>query len=60
MIIGILSSVLSGVLNGSFAAPMKKIVGWKWENTWFVYAVVAMLILPVVTAFISVPGLREV
>lgn len=57
MIIGILSSVFAGVLNGSFAAPMKKIVGWKWENTWFVYAIVAMLILPLSTAFVSVPRL---
>ena len=60
MIIGIVSSVFSGVLNGSFAAPMKKIVGWKWENTWFVYAVVAMLVFPIATAFVSVPGLFEI
>lgn len=60
MVIGIISSVFAGVLNGSFAAPMKKIVGWKWENTWFVYAVVAMLLLPLATAFVSVPGLGDV
>ena len=60
MLIGIISSVFAGVLNGSFAVPMKRIVGWKWENTWFVYAVVAMLVLPIATAFISVPGLGEI
>jgi len=60
MISGIISSVFAGVLNGSFAAPMKKIVGWKWENTWFVYALMAMFILPITTAFVSVPRLFEV
>ena len=60
MIIGLVSSVFSGVLNGSFALPMKKITNWEWENTWFVYALVAMLFLPIITAFISVPGLVDI
>jgi L-rhamnose-H+ transport protein len=57
LIIGLATSIVAGVLNGSFAAPMKKISNWEWENTWFIYALVALLILPVSTAFISVPGL---
>ena len=57
LIIGLARSIVAGILNGSFAAPMKKISNWEWENTWFIYALVALLILPVSTAFISVPGL---
>ena len=60
MIVGLISSILSGFLNGSFALPMKKIKKWEWENTWFVYALVAMLFLPIATAFISVPGLINI
>lgn len=60
LLIGLLSSTVAGVLNGSFAAPMKKISGWEWENTWFIYAIVALLILPFVTAYISVPGLYDI
>jgi len=57
LLIGLASSLVAGILNGSFAAPMKRISNWEWENTWFVYALVALLILPISAAFISVPGL---
>ena len=60
MIIGIISSIIAGTLNGSFAAPMKRITNWEWENTWLIYALVAMLFLPIATAFISVPGLLSI
>lgn len=57
LLIGLTTSIVAGVLNGSFAAPMKKISNWEWENTWFIYALVALLVLPITAAFISVPGL---
>lgn len=60
LLIGLLSSIFAGVLNGSFAAPMKNIFKWEWENTWFIYALLAFLILPAITAFISVPDLFDV
>jgi L-rhamnose-H+ transport protein len=60
MIIGIISSVIAGMFNGSFAVPTKRIIHWEWENTWFVYALIAMLILPIATAFISVPALFDI
>lgn len=60
LFIGLFSSIVAGILNGSFAAPMKKIKHWEWENTWFIYAVVALLLLPVVTGFMSVPNLMDV
>jgi len=33
MITGIFTSIIAGIFNGSFAAPMKKISNWEWENT---------------------------
>jgi L-rhamnose-H+ transport protein len=57
LITGLVSSIVAGVLNGSFAVPMKKISNWEWENIWFIYSLMALLVLPIVTAFISVPGL---
>ncbi len=35
-----------GLLNGSFAAPMKRLSVWRWENIWLVYSIVGLLILP--------------
>jgi L-rhamnose-H+ transport protein len=57
LLIGLATSIVAGVLNGSFAAPMKKISNWEWENTWFIYALVAFLVMPIATTFILVPGL---
>ena len=51
---------VSGVLNGSFPAPMKYSRRWRWENTWLVFATVALLLLPWLMASAFVPGLAEV
>lgn len=50
---------LSGSLNGSFALPMKY-ARWRWENTWLVFALVALLILPWTLAGGFVPELAAV
>jgi L-rhamnose-H+ transport protein len=50
---------VSGVLNGSFPAPMKYSRRWQWENTWLVFATVALLLLPCIMAGGFVPGLAE-
>ncbi|SDE91338.1 L-rhamnose/proton symporter RhaT [Terriglobus roseus] len=56
--------VIAGVMNGSFALPMKRMPHWRWENIWFVWSVVALVVLPCVTALCYVPhvlsGLLEV
>ena len=48
---------LSGAFNGSFAFPMKRARSWAWENTWLVFALVALLILPWLLAAGFVPHL---
>jgi L-rhamnose-H+ transport protein len=49
----------AGVLNGSFATPTRFMARWKWENVWGLWALFAMLVLPWVVAFITVPHLLE-
>jgi L-rhamnose-H+ transport protein len=51
---------VSGILNGSFALPLKYTKRWKWENTWAVFSVVGILFLPWFMAFRFVPHLAEV
>ncbi len=62
-------ALLAGVLNGSFAAPMKYAKLWKWENIWSVWALVGMLIFPWFMVYVTVPdmvafyqgvGIREI
>ena len=53
--LGIAIVVLAGILNGSFAAPMKRMHGWEWENSWLLFAISGLLIFPWLIAFATVP-----
>lgn len=44
--LGVFYALLSGIANGLFSAPMKMIGRWKWENIWFVFIVVACVLMP--------------
>lgn len=57
---GIAGVLVGGILNGSFVAPMKKMSGWKWENTWLVYSLSGLLVIPWIAAFATVPDLGAV
>jgi L-rhamnose-H+ transport protein len=48
-------ALLAGVLNGSFAAPMKYARNWKWENIWSVWATVGMFLFPWLIVYLTVP-----
>ncbi|HEY6290028.1 MAG TPA: L-rhamnose/proton symporter RhaT [Terriglobia bacterium] len=54
--IGLTFVLLGGLLQGSFTLPMKRMPGWRWENTWFVYSVAAMLVMPWLLVIASVPS----
>ena len=58
--LGVALVLFGGMLNGSFALPMKRMPGWRWENTWLVFSVVAMLVAPWLFAAATVPCLAEV
>jgi L-rhamnose-H+ transport protein len=57
---GFLLLVVAGVLNASFALPMKFTRRWAWENTWAVWSALALLLMPLVAAVITVPQLSHV
>jgi L-rhamnose-H+ transport protein len=55
-----LGLVLSGgFLQGSFALPMKRMPAWRWENTWFIYSLAGMLVLPWAFALATVPNFAQ-
>jgi L-rhamnose-H+ transport protein len=56
---GIFIVIISGILNGSYAAPLKKIRFWEWENIWLVYSFMAMIIVPAAITFIFAPELLD-
>ena len=57
---GIAGVLAGGVLNGSFVAPMKRLREWRWENTWLVYSVAGLLVIPWIVASLAVPQLGAV
>jgi L-rhamnose-H+ transport protein len=57
---GLLLLLVAGVTNASFTLPMKYTRRWAWENTWLVWTVFALVILPPVMAFLTVPNLQQV
>jgi L-rhamnose-H+ transport protein len=57
---GFLIVIFSGVSNGSFAVPMKRMRGWAWEHSWLVWALSALVIVPLVAALSTIPRLWEV
>ncbi len=58
--LGLLLVFAGGMINGSFAAPMKKLPAWRWENSWLIYSLAGLFILPWVVAFATVPSLPGV
>jgi len=57
---GITLGIMSGILLGSFALPMKKVKTWQWEHTWVMFSFWGTIVLPLILAFITVPNLFSV
>jgi len=60
VLLGALVVLLGGFMGGSFALPLKYARRWGWENSWAVYSIVALLIVPWIAAIVSVPNLLDV
>jgi len=58
--VGLLLLLLAGVMNASFTLPMKFTRNWAWENTWLAWSIFALVLLPPVVTFMTVPHLGEV
>ena len=52
---GYLLVIAAGIMQGAFILPMKSTRKWAWENTWFVYASTAYLILPWLFVLLTIP-----
>ena len=57
---GIAIVILAGTLNGSFAAPMKRMPAWPWENSWLTFASSGLLVFPWIIALATIPHIAVV
>ena len=58
--IGWAGVVLAGLLNGSFAVPLKTTRTWKFNHIWTAHSLLAMGVIPWVFAALVVPNWNEV
>jgi L-rhamnose-H+ transport protein len=59
-ILPMLILVIAGEMNASFPLPMKYTHRWAWENTWLAWTFFALVLLPPVLTFSTVPQLGQV
>jgi len=50
---------LAGILNGSFAVPMKRVHAWKFVHIWGVFSLLAMVVIPWSAVLLVIPGWRN-
>jgi L-rhamnose-H+ transport protein len=59
-ITGLVLLVLAGIMNATFSLPMKFTKRWAWENTWLVWSLFALVMLPPLIAYATVPDMGTV
>lgn len=52
--------VLGGVMQGTYFLGLKYVKPWKWENIWGLFALVALIILPIGLAVTTVPSVGQI
>ncbi len=52
--------LFAGVINGSFATPMKYMTKWDEENIWFIFSFSGFLILPWLSIYFMSPNVGQV
>jgi L-rhamnose-H+ transport protein len=54
MTLGFLLLLTAGIMNGSFAAPMKRMKGWQWEHCWLMWAIAGLVVVPLAAVLFTV------
>jgi len=57
--IGVALTLLAGLMSGNCMLPMKFNRSWKWENSWLVFSIVSLVILPWLLALVLVDHLSQ-
>lgn len=58
--LGAIFAVVGGSMQGAFAVPMKHARRWQHENTWLVFAVSGLVILPWIITVLTIPHWVEI
>lgn len=59
-LLGVIFHFIGGFASGSFYLPYKKVKGWSWESYWLAGGLFSWLIVPLVAAWLTVPGFMQI
>jgi L-rhamnose-H+ transport protein len=54
-VLAFLTILIAGLMNGSFAVPMKWTRKWAWENIWLVWSLIALIFFPFLLTSFTIP-----
>ena len=60
LILGLAVVVLAAIVQGCFMVPMSYVKGWKWENSWAVFSILAMVVFNWTLGFSTIPQLTNI
>jgi len=60
VLIGVALTLVAGVMSGNCMLPMKFMRNWRWENAWFVFSIVSLVLIPWLLAIFLVQDLGSV
>ncbi|MDW3211991.1 MAG: L-rhamnose/proton symporter RhaT [Reichenbachiella sp.] len=59
-ILGVIFHAIGGFGAGSFYIPFKQVKKWSWESSWLILGLSAWLVVPILTAWLTIPDLWQV
>jgi L-rhamnose-H+ transport protein len=59
-LLGLLLVIVGGFMEGAFSLGLKMTPGWKFENTWGMGSLIALIFVPWPVALLTVPNLYDV
>ncbi|TMU57303.1 L-rhamnose/proton symporter RhaT [Flagellimonas algicola] len=60
MIEGVLWAVFAGLMLGLYALPEKFTKGFKYENTWSLFFLLTMFVVPIIASLMLIQGFQEI
>jgi L-rhamnose-H+ transport protein len=58
--LGIFIFMLGGLAGAVFYLPFSRVKNWAWESYWFVYALVGLVVVPWILAYLTAPNTAAV
>lgn len=59
-IYGYVLILIAGIFSGIFTTPFSGNKSWRWENNWFIWSLVALVVCPWIISIMTVPDIFHI